>query len=103
MAQGNTRITFEDLALLSRQLAGLTEWFDLGLQLKITIACLKEMDKYDTTSRKITEMLVQWLKINPNASREELASALIAIEHISLAERIMPGKPVSPSRHKSVH
>ena len=79
----------QQLKEIVNELGEVTEWYQLGLQLGIHVAKLKEIEKdYPQNQRRKIEMLVCWCQITPNVSWIELAKALENIGYIVLAERL---------------
>ena len=71
------------------ELKDVTDWQNLGLQLKIRQSVLEEVEinNHDVNKRK-RSMLIRWLKSNTKAAWDDIVSALRNMEEMRVAETI---------------
>lgn len=68
------------MKVLLGELTELTDWYNLGVQLGVSISSLKEIERqfaqYHGVLRCKTELFDRWLRNDANASWEKLAECL---------------------------
>ena len=81
-------VELRDVIVALKDVAG-TQWYDLGLQLKLSPSTLDTIAADHQTSDDCKRvMLRKWLQIDPEASWEKLAAALILTGHESTSAAI---------------
>ena len=81
-------VELRDVIVALKDVAG-TRWYDLGLQLKLSPSTLDTIAADHQTSDDCKRvMLRKWLQIDPEASWERLAAALILTGHESTSAAI---------------
>ena len=74
---------------LFEDLSGITEWFQLGIELGIPGAELKNIrDRNDDVRGRRCEMLSTWLKTTPQPTWAAIVNALASIRRRNLADKI---------------
>ena len=81
-------LELRDAVLALKSVAG-TQWYDLGLQLKLSPSILDTIAAdHQTSDDRKRMMLSKWLHSDPEASWERLAAALTLIGHETTATNV---------------
>jgi single-stranded DNA-specific DHH superfamily exonuclease len=81
-------VELRDVVVALKDVAG-KQWYDLGLQLRLSPAILDTIDADNQTSDECKRiMLRKWLQSDPEASWEGLAAALALIGHETTATKV---------------
>ena len=76
-------------------------WFQLGISLEFKVSQLKRVKQdTQTTEDRITEIVGEWLRIDPLASWKKLVDALKAMEEHRVAFNIVTDYPELKRRHE---
>ena len=79
----------------------LTDWYTLGVFLKMPTKDLDDIEKRFSTAHGVTRckiaLFTLWLQRNPNASWDQIALALEKCDQIAMAERIRKCHPTATS------
>ena len=67
---------------------GVTDWYDLGLQLDLPVEILNAIRCEPDSSLRMTFMLSKWLDYDPAASWQKLADALTTMGQVVAAEEV---------------
>ena len=84
-------MSFLNLIDLLEETDKLTDWYTLGVFLKMPSEDLKDIENRFSTAglkRCKIELFSLWLQRNPNASWDQIALALEKCDHIAMADRI---------------
>ena len=92
----SSRASFINLTDLLEETDKLTDWYTLGVWLKMPSEDLKDIEnRYASTAglkRCKIELFTLWLQRNPNASWDQIAQALEKCDQIAMADRIRDRK-----------
>ena len=78
--QKDLELELSDLVLALKDVAG-TQWYDLGLQLRLSPSTLDTIAAHHNSDDHKRMMLRKWLQSDPEASWERLAAALTLVGH----------------------
>ena len=77
-------LELRDVVVALKDISG-TQWYDLGLQLKLSPATLDTIAAHHNVDDHKRMMLRKWLQSDPEASWEKLAAALTVTGHKTAA------------------
>ena len=80
-------VELREVVLALKDIAG-TQWYDLGLQLRLSPSILDTIAAHHNVDDHKRMMLRKWLQIDPGASWEKLAAALALIGHETAAAKV---------------
>ena len=80
-------VELREVVLALKDVAG-TQWYDLGLQLRLSPSILDTIAAHHNVDDHKRMMLRKWLQIDPGASWERLAAALALIGHETTAAKV---------------
>ena len=80
-------VELREVVLALKDVAG-TQWYDLGLQLRLSPSILDTIAAHHNVDDHKRMMLRKWLQIDPGASWESLAAALAIIGHETTAAKV---------------
>ena len=84
----NLEVEFRDVVIALKDVAG-TQWYDLGLQLRLSPPTLDTIAAdYETSDDCKRTMLRKWLQSDPEANWESLAVALTLTGHETTAANV---------------
>ena len=82
--QKDLEVELREVVLVLKDVAG-TQWYDLGLQLRLSPSTLDTIAAHHNTDDHKRMMLRKWLQSDPEASWERLAVALALTGHKTTA------------------
>ena len=86
-----TGITTPTIHQLTEELAGMNDWYSLGVALLVPVSKIKEIKALSTqkgTARWRIDLLQYWLDSTPTASWNDIITALEKIGHRSLSTKL---------------
>ena len=81
----DVKIELKDLVVAVR---GVSEWYELGLQLRLPVYILDKTEANPDFNSHMRQMLHDWLQRDPEASWEKLAAALDTIGKNVVADNV---------------
>ena len=85
--QEDLELELRDVVIALKDVAG-TQWYDLGLQLKLSPSILDTIAAHHNVDDHKLMMLRKWLQSDPEASWERLAAALALIGFKTIAANV---------------
>ena len=93
--------SFINLTDLLEETDKLTDWYTMGVFLKMPTKDLDDIEKRFSTAHGVTRckiaLFTLWLQRNPNASWDQIAQALEKCDQIGMADRIRKCHPPPPT------